>query len=112
MTYKIKNQNRLNNILKRQERDTECISQTHRKTIFLVLCKQQKYTEENQVNFGIPKNEIDICSSGFDNIRQTYNLIGNKITKHMINMYNYIENITYFSIFSLKMLINYVKILL
>ena len=32
MTYKIKNQNRLNNIPKRQERDTERISQKHRKT--------------------------------------------------------------------------------
>ena len=26
LTYKIKNQNKPNNILKRQERDTECIS--------------------------------------------------------------------------------------
>lgn len=57
--------------------------------------EEQKYTDENQVNFGISKNEIDICSNGFDNMRQTYNLIGNKITKHMSDMYNYIENIAY-----------------
>lgn len=57
--------------------------------------EEQKYTDEKQVNFGISKNEIDICSNGFDNMRQTYNLIGNKITKHMSDMYNYIENITY-----------------
>lgn len=57
--------------------------------------EEQKYTDENQVNFGISKNEIDICSNGFDNMRQTSNLVGNKVTKHMSNMYNYIENIVY-----------------
>lgn len=57
--------------------------------------EEQKYTDENHVNFGISKNEIDICSNGFDSMRQTSSLVGNKVTKHMSDMYNYIENIAY-----------------
>lgn len=57
--------------------------------------EEQSYTDKNQVKFGISENEIDICSNGFDNMRRTYNLVGNKVTKHMSDMYNYIENIVY-----------------
>ena len=40
---------------KRQERDTECISPTHRKASFLVLCKSLKNTEEIQNNKKVKK---------------------------------------------------------
>ena len=47
---KLKIKNRLNNTTKRQERDTERISQTHRKASFLAFCKSIKNTEEVQNN--------------------------------------------------------------
>ena len=73
--------------------------------------EEQKYTDENQVNFGISENEIDICSNEFDNIRQTSNLVGNKVTKHMSDVYDYIENIAYYKRQreDLKMKIKYIN---
>ena len=43
---------------KRQERDTECISQTHRKTSFLDLCKSLNNTEKAQNNKNVIKHLI------------------------------------------------------
>ncbi len=56
---------------------------------------EEKSYIDDDVRFGISDNEIDICYNEFDNIRCIYNLIGNKVTKHMMDMYYYIENIAY-----------------
>lgn len=57
--------------------------------------EEQHYIDGNQMNFEISENEIDICSNEFDNMRKTCSLVGNKVTKHLSDIYDYIENIVY-----------------
>lgn len=57
--------------------------------------EEHKYIEEPIVNFAITENEIDIVSNEVDSVRKTSNLIGNKVTKHIDNVYEYIEKIVY-----------------
>lgn len=58
------------------------------------------YEEQNCIkagmeNFAISENEVDVCSTEFNLMRKTCSLIGNKLTKHINDMYQYIENIAY-----------------
>lgn len=46
--------------------------------------------------FSISENEVDFCSWGEDSMRKVYYIIGNKVTKHLSKIYDYIYNKFYY----------------